>query len=213
MNKKILILLNAILFIAVIILYYLHFTSVQQAIEMKEVKKDTIQPLKFEIPQNLGTSNNILFINADTLFAKYEYVKSMTKDLQARQASIEGKMNEKGQKFQQDYAEYQQKISTGAVTEEQARLTEEDLLKRKNDLDQMEQQLNKLAEENQKNNLRVQKQVTDFFKEYSKEKGVSYVLAYTSSSLGSVMFANDSLDVTKQVIDALNTTYKNSKKK
>ena len=58
----------------------------------------------------------------------------------------------------------------------------------------------------------MQTDVTAFFKEYAKGKNLQYVLAYTSNS-GSVLFASDSLDATRQLVDALNARYMANKKK
>lgn len=206
MNKNVSLILYSVLVVAVAILYYLHFTQKPEMLVEKQTLKDTTTEVKFVLPQQLQSAN-ILYINADTLFEKYEFVKALKKDAQSRQANLESRYAEKSQKFQQDYTEYQQKLSSGLINEDQAKAIEEDLLKRKNDLDQMEQQSNNLIEETQKKNAMVQKEITDFFKEYVKGKNINYVLAYTSST-GSVLFAKDSLDVTAQLLDALNSRYK-----
>jgi outer membrane protein len=206
MNKNISLIFNSVLIVAVAILYYLHFTAKAGKMSEEHVSKDTAAAIKFILPQQLQ-STNILYINADSLFDKYEYVKELKREAQSKQANLESRYTEKSQKFQQDYVEYQQKVSSGLINQEQAKAIEEDLMKRKNDIEQMEQQLNKLVEETQKKNALVQREISDFFKEYAKGKNLNYVLAYTSSA-GSVLFANDSLDVTRQLVNALNAKYK-----
>ena len=212
MNKTLSLALNVVLIVAVGILYYLHFNSGHAAGPSVEVsKKDTIVSTKLELPQQLQTVA-ILYINADTLFEKYEYVKDVKKEAQAKQANLESRYNQKTQKFQEDYMAYQQKASSGNISQDDAKDTEEDLMKRKSELEGMEQDLNKLLEETQKKNSFVQTEITAFFKEYAKGKNLSYVLAYTSQS-GGVLFANDNLDATKELLDALNAQYLAKKKK
>lgn len=207
MNKTLSLVINGILIISVAFLYYLHFSTDNHkaGVSGAEQKQDTIVSTKLELPQQLQ-SVSILYVNADSLFEKYEYVKALKKEAMAKQANIESRYTQKSQRFQEDYMEYQQKASSGNISQDDARATEEELVKRKTELDDMEQQLNKLMEETQRKNALVQTEVTNFFKEYAKGRSLSYVLAYTSNA-GSVLYANDSLDATSQLLDALNARY------
>lgn len=214
MNKTFSLALNVVLTIAVGFLYYLHFSAdpantPSPGIEEKE--QETVIPAKLDLPQQANTAA-VLYVNADTLFEKYEYVKAIKKDAESKQANLESRYTQKSRKFQEDYMAYQQKVSTGNISQDDARATEEDLMKRKDELEEMELQLNKLVEETQKKNALVQADVAEFFKEYSKGKNLGYVLAYTENG-GSVLFANDSLDATRELVDALNERYLAKKKK
>ena len=206
--------LNGILALAVLVLYYLHFSATTEAainapIETSITTNDTTIVYPIAHAKDIRPSQ-IVYINADTLLEKYEYLKVLKKETEAKHSKLEGDYTMKAKKFQEDYLAYQQKANQGAVTADQAKGIEEDLMKRKTELDLMEQQLNEILEEAQKKNSIAQRNVTDFLKEYNKSTNYNYVLAYTSNG-GSVLFAKDSLDITKEVIEGLNARYKAKK--
>ena len=53
--------------------------------------------------------------------------------------------------------------------------------------------------------------VADYLKGYAKEKGYKMVLTYSKGN-SAILFADESLDVTKEVIKGLNEAYKSDKK-
>ncbi len=152
-----------------------------------------------------------MYINSDVLNEKYEYVKDLTTAAQAKQQRLESVYQSKGQKLQQDYADFQQKASQGLLSENQTKSVQEDLMKRKEELDQMEAQLQTQMEEIQKSNEEVRKTVVDYVKEYNKTGQYNYILTYTDGPGGVVILANDSLDITNEIVDGLNAQYKAKK--
>lgn len=64
----------------------------------------------------------------------------------------------------------------------------------------------KASKEDEEMTQRVLNQVNSFIEQYGKEKGYTIILGTTSS--GNIMYANDAIDITKEVLDALNTNYK-----
>jgi len=68
-----------------------------------------------------------------------------------------------------------------------------------------------LMEQAQERNADANQKLRDYIKEYNKNAGYSYVLAYASS--GQVLFAADSLDITDEIVDGLNKQYDEGKKK
>ncbi len=206
--------INIILFIAVAVLYYLHFSGGNKTTDATAKSADSIAAAKpiVKMPKEIKASK-IVYINSDVLNAKYEYVKDLTSAAQAKQSKLESTYQAKGQKLQQDYAEFQQKASQGLLSENQSAAAQEDLTKRKEELDRMEAQLQTLMEEIQKSNEEVRKTVVDYVKEYNKTSKYNYILTYTNGPGGVVILANDSLDITSEIIDGLNAQYKAKKKK
>ena len=206
------IILNIVLVIAVAFLYYLHFSgtnSTSSKLNSADTSASHVSVQAKEIK-----SSKIVYVNADTLFAKYEYVKELRKEAEGKQARLESIYKDKAQKLQTDYMELQQKASSGALSSDQAKTAEEDLMRRKGELDGMERQLGELANETAQKNLVLQGKVNKFLKEYNSKGSYNYILAFTNSG-GSVLFGNDSLDITREVLDGLNLQYNadESKKK
>lgn len=203
--------LSVILVIAVIYLYYLHFKS-PVAVDAFTVKAESESPAsKIPVQPSEIKPSKIVYINADTLFEKYQYVKEIKKETNAKQSRMESVYKEKAQLLQQDYMEYQQKASQGMISQDQAKTTEEDLSKRKTELDKMEEQINLLMDETQKKNQEIQKEINDFLKEYNKTGEYNYILAYTTIG-GSILYASENLDITKDVVTGLNERYLDKKK-
>lgn len=203
--KNLSLILNVILIIAVGVLYYLHFNS-----SKPEAEAAAVDPASIQLPSGIR-DQSVLYVNADSLNANYEFVKTLQKEAQTKQASLENRYETKAQKFQQEYMSYQEKLQAGTVNMDQAKAIEESLQKQKNELDMMQEQVQNLIAESQKKNLQVQKEVFAFLKEFSRNKNISYVLTYSENVPG-LIYANDSLDITKEVVAGLNSRYNNPKK-
>lgn len=209
--KKASIIINSILFIAVGILYYLHFSTCKSSCEAT-TENDSSTALKPIViaPKEIKASK-IVYINSDILNEKYDFVKDLTAAAQAKHQRLQTAYETKAQKFQEDYNDLQQKASQGLLSENQANAAQEDLIKRKEELDKMELQLQSMMEEIQKSNEEVRKNVIDYVKEYNKTGQYNYILTYTDSPGGFLLLANDSLDITREVVDGLNAQYKAKK--
>jgi outer membrane protein len=60
-----------------------------------------------------------------------------------------------------------------------------------------------LIKEQEKFNKKLQEDIRGFLEEFADEKGYDFVLAYTKTS--TILFANPDLDITQEVIEALNS--------
>lgn len=205
--------LNVVLAMAVAYLYYAHFSGNKNGTATGSTVESTDQPVAHipVQPKDIKASK-IVYVNADTLFSRYDLVKDLRKEAESKQNYLESIYKGKAQKLQEDYTALQQKASNGSLSSDQAKLAEEDLMKRKADLDGMEKQLSDLASETQQKNLVLQDKVNKFLREYNKNGNYNYILAYTNSG-GSVLFGSDSLDITREVVDGLNAQYKAEKGK
>jgi outer membrane protein len=201
--------LNIILILAVAYLYFLHFKGGN-----KPAAQATNDSVAVHVPVQAKDikAAKIVYVNADTLFSKYEYVKDLKREAEGKQMRLEGSYKDKAQKLQSDYAELQQKASSGALSSDQAKLAEQDIMRRKGELDNMERQLGDLASETQQKNAVLQDKVNKFLKEYNKNSNYNYILAYTSAG-GNVLLASDSLNITNEVVNGLNEQYKSEKGK
>jgi outer membrane protein len=214
MNKKISFVLNLVLLIAVAVLYYLHFATTNKTSDATAKANDSAMAAKPVVKKpTVIKASKIVYINSDVLNQKYDYVKDLTSAAQAKQGKLEAAYQAKGQKLQEDYAAFQQKASQGLLSENQSNAAQQDLKKRKDELDQMEAQLQTLVDEIQKSNEEVRKTVIDYVKEYNKTSNYNYILTYTEGPGGVMLLANDSLDITDEIIDGLNAQYKAKKKK
>ena len=70
---------------------------------------------------------------------------------------------------------------------------------------------NALSNEEAVENEKLYNKVSEFLKVHAKAKGYKVVLTYSKSN-PAVLYADQSLDITKEVVEGLNTEYKKDKK-
>lgn len=212
MNKNLSLVLNIVLVIAVGILYYLHFTQCNNNCQTADTVTDSTTASKPVIlaPKDIKASKSV-FVNLDELNEKYEFIKDLSASAQAEQRALESKYQAKGQKLQEDYNAFQLKAQQGLLSENQINAEQEAFEKRKSELDQLEMQSQNLMEKIQQRNEEANQNLRDYIKEYNKNSNYNYVFAYSNSPLSQVLLADDSLDITEEILDGLNNQYRNSK--
>lgn len=196
--------LNVVLLIAVGVLFYLHFTSSREIADVKDVQsKDTVPQLSFRIPKNLAGAR-VLYINVDSINANYDAFK----DLFAEEG---GNLEQQYQNYQIRLANYQRRFellnsgkwpysADSAIAEEKALGNEERALMN------LQNYLNNLQNKAMEKNAIINDEVSRYFSDFSREKGIDFILMKGQGS--PVIYANDSLDVTKEVVEALNSNYR-----
>jgi len=196
--KNLSLILNAVLLVAVGILYYLHFKSTPSEPETKDT----------EIPKQiiLSPSNGIVFVNSDSLLDQYEFYKNKKREFEASQDRIKRELKAEGEKLQEEFEQYQQQ--GGSMTEQQRAQKEEQLtVKQQQLMQKKDMMLSKLDDDQAKSSDELYENLHTFFKKFNKGKNFQYVLGVSKG--GGVLYANDSLDITREVLTELN---KESKK-
>jgi outer membrane protein len=164
------------------------------------------------MPKDIKASK-IVYVNVDVLNEKFDMLKDLSKEMLGQQQRLERDYQGKAQKLQQDYAELQQKASQGLLSENQSIAAQKDIMKRKEDIDKMEIQLQSLVEQTQKKNEDVRKTIIDYLNEYNKNSKYDYILTYTEGPGATILLTNDSLNITNEVLEGLNAQYRNKKGK
>jgi outer membrane protein len=211
MNKNFSLGLNIVLVIAVAVLYYFHFTECNSC-KTGDTANDSLTASKPVVlaPRDIKASKSV-FVNLDVLNEKYEFIQDLSASAQAEQRALESKYQAKGQKLQEDYMAFQQKAQQGLLSENQISTEQEAFAKRKEELDQLELQSQSLMEKIQKRNEEANENLRAYIKEYNKSSNYNYVFAFSNNPLSQVLLADDSLDITSEILEGLNNQYKNSK--
>lgn len=192
--KNLSLILNIILFVAVAVLYYLHFSSPKSSSIGTEIsaQKDL----------------NIAYINSDTVLKYYDYFKVNRDKLESKGKKLDQDLRNRAQSFQNDYEAYQRNVSN--LTIGQAKAVEEDLAKKQQNLQLYQQSLSQeMSVEEGKMTQELYKRVTDHLKVYGEQNGLQIVFKYDPTS--DVLFGGPSLDITKQIVDGLNKEYASEK--
>lgn len=188
--KNLSLILNAVLLVAVAVLFYLHFAG------SKSQKNETSG-----LPKDL----KIAFIYSDSVLQNYDYFKVNRDKLEAKGKKLDQDLQTRAQSLQSEFEQYQRSAST--LTMGQARAVEEDLTKKRQNLEMYQQSLSQeMLSDQEKVNQEIYRRVTDYLKTYGEQNGLQVVLKYNQQS--DLLFANPAMDISKEVAAGLNEAFK-----
>ncbi len=183
--------------------------SVMAACQNKETTPSST-PAKTADAGTVSAKDQIVYVNSDSLLTKYDYFKDLKTKLDGKAKSAEQDMGAKTQAFQREVAQYQQQQNTMAADQRAA--TEQRLARKQQELQAYQQNAGAaLQTEQAKEQEKLYDKVADYLKTYAKTKGYKMVLTYSKGN-SAILFADDSLDITTEVIKGLNDDYKSTKK-
>lgn len=226
--KNINLIINAVLGIAVIVLFVLFFnlknntTSTIAETESVLLTDSTLSTVKNETVDSILNSAKTLefpiaYVNIDTIGEKFVYFVNKKRALEK---SIELKysdLSNKEVKLNQEYETFARKVQDGTtklVTTEQLENAKYGFEKRAQDLMKDKQEFEQNVMENEQKLVNeVNTSLDNFLKKYKKELKYSYVFQKGGATGGSLLYANESLDITNEVLKALNAEYASKTKK
>jgi outer membrane protein len=157
-----------------------------------------------------NNSEAVVYVNSDSLLTNYDYFKAVQLTFQEKSKKAQADLTAKGAAFQREVAAYQQ--NAGSLSADQRASTEERLARKQQELATYNQNAgNALSNEEAVENEKLYNKVSEFLKVHAKAKGYKVVLTYSKSN-PAVLYADQSLDITKEVVEGLNTEYKKDKK-
>ena len=190
--KNLSLILNGVLFVAVIVLYILHFSS----------NKDQIQESTATLVAPLPV--NIAYINSDTLLNNYEFSKIAAGELENKKDELQAEYENRARGLQSEIENFQRNAQN--MTMAQARAVEEDLTKKQQNLMRYQETLTQtLVQEEAKISNELYDKVADYLRDYGISNNYQLVLTYQKGS--GVLYANDSLNITRQIVEGLNQAY------
>jgi len=209
MNNKTPLIINGVLGLAVIILFYLHFSKSSETTpstpdsEVAINEGDSSENLVNEASK--GTQS-IAYVNSDTLTKYYEYNIKLSKELMGKQASAEAKLKSMYKNYQSKIQKYQKEAPI--MGEEELQRKQMEIMQLEQEIAQKEQELsNSLADKNYQANLDYVYTTDKYLQRVGKELGYDFIIGYRTGDL--VMYANPKYDITAEVIDLLNKAYQN----
>ncbi len=182
--------LNVVLLAAVAYLYYLHYSQKPPA----------------ETSNHVVNSSNlsIAYVNSDSLLNQYNYYKHKKSDLESKQNSIKSELEAEKSKLQHDIEDYQK--NAGSMSELERGKREEELgMKQQKLMQKKDEMLNMLDEEQTKSNEELYARLTSYMKTFNKNKNYSFILGFQKG--GGILYANDSLNITGEVLNGLNQEF------
>lgn len=199
--KNLSFLLNIILLVAVLVLFYFHFSG-KKCTGSEE--SDSVEKKSDLILAGDSSIRISAYINTDSLFEKFLFVKKIRDELAAERLKSENGYNLELKKLEKEVYEFQEKASQMSQQEGEAKQYE--LAEKEQKLMRLERDLSsKLADLEMEKNSLIQKAVSEYLVKFSEGKNFEYIFGY--NGMGNVLYANPKNDITNEIIDGLNEEY------
>ncbi len=178
--------------VGVIVLFVLFFLP----------KKNTIE----NTPPKSIDNVTFAFVNTDTIWEKYDFVLDVQVDLANLEKIYQNQYATAVSNFQKEYNDYLKKGTAGLLSLNEQKATEEKLTKKQQGISEMEAQLSqKLMEAKTAKNQEVHDTIVHHIARYNKSK--NYTFIFEKSFGGGLLFANEALDITNDILTGLNKEY------
>ncbi len=151
---------------------------------------------------------NIAYVDIDSLEAKYELLKSKREDFKNRQAQMENELQRSYGQMQSDANEIQKKAQANALTQAEYEGAQKRLMQMQQTLESRKQSLTEqLMKEQEEFNTDLKKRLDAFLTEYNKTHHYDFIMSYSSAG-SSLLYANNALDITTDVVAGMNASTK-----
>ncbi len=186
---------SIVLFVAVAVLYILHFSGSGPSQSVTEEKAAR--------NSNSG-SLSIAYVKADSVILNYKLAEDLHDDFAKKQEAYTSEYGTKRQSFEKDAAAFQEKLQRGGFLTEQRAVQERDrLVGRQQQISKLDQELStKLAEIQNANNQRILDSLMNYVELLNKTRKYDYVL-----NAADILVGQEGHNLTGEVLKALNERY------
>jgi outer membrane protein len=195
--------INGILAVAVIVLFVLQFTG-----KKTDTKNDAVGGV---VTDSSVLHLPIAYIRTDSLMVNYKFFNDLNDAIIKKMENQKLVINQRTQKFQKEYVEFQQKAQMNAfISAERQQQEQNRLIGQQQDLENYAAQAEKeLALEQMKMNQQLQDTIVAALKVFNNPQKYQFILSNVGTD--NIVYADDSYDITKEVIEFLNARYVPSK--
>ena len=193
-------------FILLCIAITISFTSCDK----KEAPKGTAIKTSNQVTNSETSGNTLAYVEVDSLLTQYEFCIKEKAALEAKSKQYEAQINAKMSQFQKASVDFQQKVQSGAFTSQaQGEAAQQRLIRLQQEGAKLQQDVQqRMLKAQEKFNKTLRDSVQSFLKDYNREKHYDMIISKQGDN---VLYANDKLDITKEVVDGLNKRFKNRK--
>ncbi len=157
------------------------------------------------------TSNQIAYVQLDSLMGKYTMFEELSAALQEKASKAEKELAAKGRNLERSMADAQEKIEKGLVTRAQAEELQVKLQRQEQSFYEYREKMQaELAEENQVMMNNLYNSINKFLAKYNADYRYSAIFATSSGT--PILHADPLLDITEEVLKGLNEAYEIEKK-
>jgi outer membrane protein len=196
--------LNILLIAAVVFLFLKISGSKDDAV----VSKDGIS-----IPSITGDSTGlkIAYVNLDTLLLEYKFSIELNEELLTEHAKSKANLEMQLKQFEQDYNAFMEKARLGSfISQASMETQQQELIDKQAYLQQLDSDLTeKLVLRQEEMNQQLYDSVMNFMADYNKGQ---FNLVLGNAGGTNVLYASEGMNITKEIIELLNSRYEKAKK-
>jgi len=190
---------NAVLAIAVVVLFVLHFAG-------GKTDGPTAENAASASPVNMEDMA-IAYFNMDSVMAGWDLYFEYQQELERKQTELEADMAGKTEKFYQNVQDAEYKVQRGLVTRSEAEQLQQQLAVEQQGLANLQNQyMAELQEEGLVKNRQMLDLIERYVAEISEAQGYSFVYSYSFG--GNLIYGAKPYDITSQVVAGLNAKHK-----
>lgn len=191
--------ISVVLFIAVAVLYVLHFTG----------NKPNSSASTESRPASGTGGIRIAYVKADSIIMNYLLAEDLHDEFTKKQEAYTTEYGTKRQAFERDAAAFQEKLQRGGFLTEQRAIQERDrLLGIEQEVTKMDQELSgKLAEMQAGNNQQVLDSLMNCINEYNVGNKYDYIF-----NASNILVGNEADNITGVILKRMNEKYKGKSK-
>ena len=192
---------SIVILIGLIVLYILFFTT----------KKSEEPKASVALQKSGNKALSIVFVNIDSLNEKYDFVKVLRNELEGTGKRLQTEVLAEQGNFEKEAADFQRQVAANTISEEKAKMVYETLMQKQQAIVEKKDRFTQQVANMELNmNLRLLDTITNFLKRYNQIYKFDYILTYKTA--GDILIANDTLDITNDVLRSLNKEYDERKK-
>lgn len=158
-----------------------------------------------------SNTGDIAYINIDTLTVYYDFYIDVKERTERNQKEASRQLQQQEIELQSKAESFQKRASQGLLSENAAKKEQQDL---QTEYQMLERQKASKSEalilQNEKDMDEIFANIEEVLEEYKAEKGYKVVLG-TQKGAATILYADKDLDITKPVLDLLNSKYKAKK--
>lgn len=144
------------------------------------------------------------YVDTTVLIQEYQEMKDVETDFTSRSEIVKRELDSVARAFQQEVQEYQEEMNSLSQAQREER---ESALMQKQQQIQQQQQMRggELRNESDAVMDSVVDKVKEYVQEYGEENGYTYI--FGSNESANIMYAEDGLDLTDEILEQLNERY------
>jgi outer membrane protein len=159
-----------------------------------------------------GETLRIAYVDIDTLLMNYTLWMELNEEMIRKEESVRATLNEKAKTLQTEFEEFERKLNNNAfATRERAEAEQNRILKKREELEQTTERLtSELAIENNKNSVLFRDSINAYIQDYNKTRQYNVILSRIGDN---ILYIDNAMNITQEIIDGLNARHAKSKKK